>query len=154
MIKMKAFLKKYRLVLILFVIFLLAVSFLLIKRAQAPAPSPTPTPAPLKLIQFYPPQGEQEIAVPLVTLSYTFSAQVDPSSANIVVTPFVGFELSTDATGKILYITPTSEWKYNTEYKVTININSKEGVALSSPVEHSFLFKKVTKSNFNENWAP
>jgi len=151
---MKAFLKKYRLVIVLTAVFLLIAGFLLLKKTQSPAPSPTPTPAPLQLIQFYPPQGEQEVAVPLVTLSYTFSAPVDPSTANIIVTPFVGFELSTDASGKILYITPTSEWKYDIQYKVTITISSKERVALSSPVEHSFLFKKVSKSNFDENWAP
>lgn len=150
---MKAFLKKYRLVLALAAIFLLVVFFLFIKRSQTPPPSPVPTPPPLRLMQLYPSQGEQEIAVPLVTLTYTFSTPVDPATANIIITPFVGFELSTDASGKILYITPTSEWKYDIQYKVAITVNSKEGVGLSAPVEHSFLFKKITKSNFDENWA-
>ncbi|HJX59336.1 MAG TPA: Ig-like domain-containing protein [Patescibacteria group bacterium] len=150
---MKAFLKKYRFVILLIAIFLLIAAFLLVKKNQSPAPSPTPTPTPLQLVQFYPSQGEQEIAVPLVALAYTFSTPVDSSTANIIISPFVGFELSTDASGKILYITPTAEWKYDTLYKVTITISSKEGVTLSTPVEHSFLFKKVSKSNFDENWA-
>jgi len=152
MAKILGFIKKYRLT-IFAVLLIAAIAALFYSRKSHPPTTPaTPTPTTFSLIKFYPPQGEQEMALPSTALSFTFSSPVDLSTANIIIKPFVSFEISTDATGKTLYITPSPRWEYDTEYKVTINIKAKGNQMLSSPVEHLFKFKKVAQSDLDEHW--
>lgn len=145
------FIKKYwRLLLLLLggVVFIL---FLLTRgRVQPPVPSPSPTPQPFVLEHFFPPEGKQILGDPSVALAYSFSSPVGLSSAIITVKPYVALDLFLDKSGKTLYIKPLPRWNYNVEYQVSVEIKSKEGKALNSPVVHKFLFTPQTFSPLEE----
>lgn len=144
---MRKLVKKYKLVVA--VLFLGLVVFFLSRGVKRPAltPSPTPTLPPFVVERFFPPQGEKEIVIPNFAPSFTFSNQMDTKNLNVLVVPFTGFEFSTDSAGKTLYVSPTTPWEFDTEYKITIQVKDVYGQALKEPFVYVFTPKKVTTSD-------
>lgn len=130
------------------VFFLLRVSR---KSDIAPPSPPTPTHTPFELIETFPSSGRQETPISNLALLFTFSIEIDVSSAEITINPYIDFTSSVNPDGKTLAIYPSKEWKYDTQYKLTINIKSKDGQALENPIKFDFIPLQVTESKLDES---
>ena len=84
-------------------------------------------------------------------LSFTFSEPVDASSASVDFEPLIATELDTDGSGRTLFIRPVDEWRVNINYELTLNIKSKTGNSLESPIEFNFKFIEPTGPLIDES---
>lgn len=146
------FIKKYKLLVILLIIFITVA--LLSLRSEISSPtvpsSLTPTPIPFELISFFPPKGERPFPIENLALLFTFSKPVNVSTTVVKIKPSVNFNTSVDDDGTTLSVYPISAWVYNTEYSVTIEAVSAEGEKLSPPIEYSFKPIQFTDSPLTE----
>lgn len=148
---MGAFLKKYWvLLIILFAAIVVVFLFLTRGGAGTPVASPSPTPKPFVLEHIFPPPGKREMGDPGIALAFSFSSPVEMSSAIVTLKPYISFDLFTDKESKTLYIKPLPKWDYNVEYKININLRSKDGRGLDSPIEQSFMFTQMKNSPLSE----
>ena len=147
----KAFIKKYRLAIVILVGGAGIILFLLTRAGpQPPTPSPSPSPRPFVLEHAFPPSGKLTLGDLGFALSFSFSSPIDLSSVVVSLKPYVGFDLFTDASGKTLYIKPLPKWDYNIEYQIVIELKSKEGETLDPPVEQTFVFTPMKTAPLRE----
>jgi hypothetical protein len=125
------------------------VAVLLIRKAPA-LPVPTPPPVIFELEQSFPPQGTYELVVPNFAIHFTFTKPFDVASTAIKIEPFTDFEISTDDAGTTLFVMPVPEWKFNTEYKITVSTKSKDGDVLETPIEYQFEPIPLTTSELEQ----
>ncbi|MGB6838819.1 MAG: Ig-like domain-containing protein [Microgenomates group bacterium] len=145
---MKKFLKKYKL-LIFTILIGIGLVVLLITR-KTPTPPPPSEPTPFKLEQTFPNQGKQEIVIPNFAIHFIFSRPIALTNTAVKIEPFTDFEISTDKSGKTLFVMPVPEWQLNTEYKITVSTSSTDGQTLDSPVEYLFEPVPLTTSELEE----
>ena len=147
---MKKSIKKNRLLFLAALFGAVIVILLLTLRTRQEKPTPAPALILFKLEQVFPSEGKQEIVIPNFAIHFTFSKPIDVAATAVKIEPFMDFEISTDDTGRTLFIMPVPEWKFNTEYKMTISTKSEDGQILSSPVEYLFEPIRPTTSDLDE----
>jgi hypothetical protein len=150
--KIKEVIKKYKWPLIVFVLIIIFVVFLFLRRGKEKPiiPLPTSSPSPFSLVEIFPLPGEQELVLPETAVSITFSKSIDISTASIKISPSINYQMSAVDDGKTLLISPSEPWKYEVVYKVSVNVLSKDGKSLPSPLEFDYKFKKIVSSPFEE----
>ena len=140
-------------IVILLVLFVLGIRSAIEKTSQViptPTPIPSPTPIPFSLINIFPSAGTQEMANPSIALQYTFSSKIDLNTAKVTVKPYIETAFSKDESETTLYVRPTGEWKFETEYTLEIDIKSQNRESLTEKIEHSFKFTNPIDSPLTE----
>ena len=136
--------------LILIIIGIIALTFLLRSRNKDTVSAPTPTPTTFKLEGSFPPSGDQKNSDARLALQFIFNKPVDTTTTVVSIQPSTSFRLATDASGKTLYISPISEWLYETEYKVIIEAMSTNRETIIPPLEYSFKLSPMSDSMLTE----
>lgn len=111
---------------------------------QSPA-TPTPTPIPFSLESMFPPSG-QDVNDPKLAIQFIFNKPVNTSTTVVTINPSIIYRLSTDSSGKILYVSPIGDWTYNKQYNIVIEARSLENEVITPPIEYLFNAKQIFDS--------
>jgi hypothetical protein len=150
---MKKSIKTILIILIIILLFFFVFYFLFYKnkKTELPSPSTTASPIPFTLLNFAPPEGEQNIAIDNLALEFQFSKPIDNSSTSVEITPYLDFSLSTNDKKDILYVFPTKSWTFGADYTIKISVRSSENESLPKEIIYKFSPQKPTDSPLDES---
>lgn len=112
--------------------------------------TPTPIPVKFELIKTIPQSGSVSTIPVSSNIEFYFSKQVDVSSADVTILPYVPLSFDTDLINKAFYIRAVPSWSLNQEYKLTIRIKSIDGDSLPNEINYSFRLDKMKDSLLTE----
>jgi hypothetical protein len=144
--------RKKILLLILIVVSIISTFWLYLQTSKTKEVEVLPTPIPLKfeLIKSIPQSGSVSTIPVSSNIEFYFSKQVDVSSADVTILPYVPLSFDTDLINKAFYIRAIPSWNLDQEYKLTIRIKSIDGDILPTEINYSFRLDKMKDSLLTE----
>jgi|SRR3989344_5691390 len=109
---------------------------------QNPDSAPTPlSPPELLLLNVSPPEGDQITIWDNFAVEYMFNQPVDAKTIKYTVSPFIETKVFSSPDNKVIYISPSSDWKKRVIYQIRITdlkTLADPNLSLSQPSVHEF----------------
>lgn len=98
-----------------------------------------------------PAAGKVAVPIPNLSIEFTFSKAINISSLSIVTDPNTDIGFNSGEDKKSIFVYPKENWNYDTEYSITVNVQSTNGELLENPVVYKFTPIKIRNSALDES---
>ncbi len=144
--------KKLFLLLVLIVLSFISFAWIVskIRKSEINTPIPTPESVFFELIRTIPENNSINTIPSTTSILFYFSKPVDLSTLVLNSNPKSNLTFETDNNDTVLYVRNQDGWQYDTQYKITINISSKDKQPLPENINFNFKTTRITRSDMDE----
>lgn len=113
-------------------------------------PSPTPNPIKFELKKTIPENNSNNYFPATTAIEFSFTKPLNVKSLVINTKPQTDIVFETDQNDQTLYIRALKGWKFNTNYQISINVDSKNGELLPQKIDFNFQVTLPKSSQLDE----
>ncbi len=113
-------------------------------------PSPTPKPIRFDLKRTIPENNSNNYFPATTAIEFSFTKPLDRASLVINTKPQTDVVFETDQNDQNLYIRALKGWKFNTNYQISIDVDSKDGESLPQKIDFNFQVTLPKSSQLDE----